>query len=304
MPTGTVRVLSDPTVATLRWQLLGVGPSVPRDTNWLVRLQTELDGDLRITWSASFSEALQSLRETVYSGIVIGDMPFAPTAVAHPAEEFVRALRATGDGTPVVVLLPLPHDEQVATLLQWGCEVSVTPRLWDSPALPRMIATSIQRAHERRELEHLRAVHQRRLAREQTDAATLMQLQQQSLHRLVAEPDEPLTTGTRPTVTAEVAAYAALLRNYLVSPAESLAAEIAGMVEALRRASFGPQAVRNLHVAQLDELLAGLGGRASRQVLARANLLALDVITQLGERYADQPDGDTGGKGPLRRCCQ
>ena len=285
MLTKTVRVLPDPAVATLHWQLLGVVTAVPSDTNWLVRLQSELDGDLHIAWTTSYREALQALRETAYSGIVIGDMPVPPNAAVYPAEEFVRALRGTGDRTPVVVLLPLPHDEKVATLLRWECEVSVTPRLWDSPALPRMIATAIQRAHERRELEHLRAIHQRRLAREQTDAATLMQLQQQSLRQLVPSPEGSLTTCTPTVVTAEAAAYAALLRNYLVAPAESLAAEIADMVEALRLTGFGPQAVRNLHVAQLEELLAGLGGRASRQILARANLLALDVITQLGEQF-------------------
>lgn len=265
--------------AALPWRLLGVATSEPAGTAWLVRLQAELKGDLRLSWVPTLCEALDELRQSAYSGIVVGDLPLNAGSVVHPAEDFVRALRAMGDATPVVVLIPLPLDAQVATLLEWGCEVCVTPRLWDSPALPLTLARAIRQAHQSRELEHLRAIHQRRLAREQSDAATLMQLQRYSLQRLIPS-SNPVTTDL-----SEALSYDALLRSYLVSPATALEEEIAVLLDELYQRGFGPQAVRTLHVQRLDELLTGLGGRASRQILARADVLALDIITQLGERY-------------------
>lgn len=279
MPTTPALARSDRLPIELPWCLLGVAAAVPTGSRWLIRLQSELDGELRVDWAHSLREALQRVRQTAYSAIVIGDMPFAPDVSTHPAEEFVRALRATGDETPVVVLLPLPHDELVSTLLQLGCEVSVTPRLWDAPSLPTVIATAVRRAHQRRELEHLRGIHHRRLARDQADAVTLMQLQQQSLERLVTTGEEAGDLAT------EAGMYESVLRNYLVAPEASLRQEIDALVAAFYRADWGPQAVRACHVSQLERLLADLGGRASRQILARANVMAIDVITQLGEHY-------------------
>ncbi len=278
-----------PSSAAFPWRLLGIAAEEPAGSNWLIRLQTELEGDLRLTWATSIREALQELRQSAYSGVVLGDLPSMPGAPMPPAEEFVQALRATGDPTPVVVLIPLPLDEHVAALLKLGCEVCVTPRLWDSPALPLTLARAVRGAHQRWELDHLRGVHQRRLAREQTDATALMQLQQQSLQRLI--PPTPITvTATMATRAQrndgpEEQTYEALLRSYLVSPATALDAEITALVDGLERGGWGPQDVRELHVERLQRLLEGLGGRASRQVLARADVLALDVITRLGERY-------------------
>ncbi len=265
--------------AAFPWRLLGIATSEPTGTAWLVRLQAELEGDLRLTWVSTLRKALDELRQSAYSGIVVGDLSLNAGSAVHPAEDFVRALRTTGDATPVVVLIPLPLDAQVATLLQLGCEVCVTPRLWDSPALPCMLARAIRQAHQSRELEHLRAIHQRRLAREQSDAATLMQLQQHSLQRLNPS-SHPITNDVK-----DAFSYDALLRSYLVSPANALEEEIEALVSELHRCGFGPQDVRTLHVERLEELLTGLGGRASRQILARADVLALDIITQLGERY-------------------
>jgi hypothetical protein len=58
--------------------------------------------------------------------------------------------------------------------------------------------------------------------------------------------------------------------------------ELAEMLATAR--ATAPQTMR-LHVQVLEELVHGLGNRSARHVLSRADLLLLDVLVHLAERY-------------------
>ena len=48
-----------------------------------------------------------------------------------------------------------------------------------------------------------------------------------------------------------------------------------------------PQEAMRLHIAGLDEVLHGLGSRSARHVMNRADLLIMQVIMLLAERYRE-----------------
>ncbi len=72
----------------------------------------------------------------------------------------------------------------------------------------------------------------------------------------------------------------------------NLAAEMATLAEMLASADVSAPRVVEMHLGVLEELVRGLGNRSARHVMARADLLVLEVIVHLSEglrrRLADQ----------------
>src|SRR5262249_38815073 len=79
--------------------------------------------------------------------------------------------------------------------------------------------------------------------------------------------------------------YQELLRTYVIRASGNLAAEIVKLAEVLSQAAFAPREVLDLHLARVERLVRGLGNRSTRHVMARADLLALELMVRLGECY-------------------
>ena len=67
--------------------------------------------------------------------------------------------------------------------------------------------------------------------------------------------------------------------------AGNLAVETSALVTRLVGLDFSAPRLVQLHIHVLEEALRGLGGRSSRHVMARADLLVLEVMAQLAENY-------------------
>jgi hypothetical protein len=65
----------------------------------------------------------------------------------------------------------------------------------------------------------------------------------------------------------------------------NLSAEMSTLVEMLASAGVSAPKAVALHVRVVEELVRGLGSRSARHVMARADLLVLEVLVHLGEGY-------------------
>ena len=65
----------------------------------------------------------------------------------------------------------------------------------------------------------------------------------------------------------------------------SLGTEIAQLAHLLAEVGLSPRDTLSLHLERVEGLVRGLGNRSTRHVMARADLLALELIIHLGECY-------------------
>ena len=78
--------------------------------------------------------------------------------------------------------------------------------------------------------------------------------------------------------------YSGLLRSYVLMGSGSLASEIAEMADCFMRASLPPPEALQIHLMCVEKLVKGLGNRSARHVMARADLLAIELMTHLAHR--------------------
>jgi hypothetical protein len=81
-----------------------------------------------------------------------------------------------------------------------------------------------------------------------------------------------------------VADYAALLRSYVLMGSGSIASEISEMADRIVAARIPPHEALQLHLRSVEGLVKGLGNRSARHVMARADLLAVEMMTHLAHR--------------------
>ena len=79
--------------------------------------------------------------------------------------------------------------------------------------------------------------------------------------------------------------YRELLRTYVIMGSGGLGSEIGQLAQILGEASLSPRDTLQLHLEQVENLVRGLGNRSTRHVMARADLLALELVIHLGEFY-------------------
>jgi hypothetical protein len=78
--------------------------------------------------------------------------------------------------------------------------------------------------------------------------------------------------------------YASLLRSYVLMGSGSLATEISEIADRLLVARVPPHEALELHLRCVESLVKGLGNRSARHVMARADLLAVEMMTHLAQR--------------------
>src|SRR5487761_643537 len=219
------------------------------------------------------------------------------------ALEFIEAHRATGVDEPLVVIGNEPSEQFAPLCYEVGADAYVPAEA----ASPRQMIWVVGRSIEWRRLvrENRRLVqlqrHQIRL--EHCEAERLL-VQQRGLiagleeltqtTALAAPPAGPLSAAVGASPPADlplelpdslVARYGDLLRAYVIMGSGHLTTETAGLVSTLCSLNLPAPQVMQLHLHALEETLRGLGSRSSRHVMARADLLVLEIMVQLAERH-------------------
>ncbi len=117
----------------------------------------------------------------------------------------------------------------------------------------------------------------------------------------VADTADPTATADkRPVHLPDKLAsyYDQLLRTYVIMGSGSLAQEIAQLAQVLAVAGLTPREALELHLERVECLVRGLGNRSTRHVMARADLLALELVIHLGECYQQRLSGVSAESAP------
>lgn len=278
-----------------RLRLLFIGPIEPPWALLALRLEAAGCVQAEFDWESTVSAALARLRKASFDClIVLGQTPglsgLPEPAPATPREiRFVEALRGSGSDDPIVVIVSAPDDEQTAQLEDLDCELLVSRSGWQSVALVALIRRAVVRGDLRREISGLEVTARRQRLREREEAEG--QLQQ--LRQMIAQDQESAGTSCsssvriqRPDLVDRIAElYAALLRTYVMMGSGNLSAEVQHLAGLLALAGVPPLEAVAIHVRQVEALLQGLGNRSSRHVMSRADLLALELLIQLGDEF-------------------
>lgn len=257
--------------------LLALTRHQPQWTPFLTRLSKLWGPEVRLRWVETLQDALETVGEIRVDAVVIGELGDSWSRSAAMLREFVLAFQTLNSSTVLVALLPVPDDQLQAELHACRCAVCVSPRMWDSPILPQVLVQALADQQCRQELQRLSTAYQRRLVRDQSDVAALLRLQQELIESLQESP----STGSFRWEER----YDGLLRCAILSGPQRYASEITALVSELVTRGFSPRDVLAWHVHRLQALTTDSWGRTSQHLLARANLLALEVLAQLGEQY-------------------
>ena len=289
-----------------RLRLLCVSPQEP---TW-VSLSLQLDAagcvEPRFRWVSTSAEALAILRDDSFDCVLICDRQreLSWTEVEPDLVSLSSAIRGSGYDEAVILMTRSLDDDHWASVCLHDCEVLITLSLWDSPALVPLITRAIKRVELCRENHRLAVSNHRRLIRERDEAEHLLKQQRQIISELTGLADSkaatsatrtleprsnPRETKTQFSLPAEIDSYYhQLLRTYVIMGSGSLGSEIAKLANLICQAELTPRETLELHLERVEFLVRGLGSRSTRHVLARADLLALELMIHLGECYQKQ----------------
>lgn len=236
-------------------------------------------------WVNDARLALNATREESFDVILmVADSNFP----VEQARTLLETLRNGGDLSPVIILTRELTDRVQAELREQRAEVLITEKNWYSEGLIGMIRLAIDRFDERAEADQLRLSAQRQMIRESDEAERILGQQRQLLAslrngftQLDDVPDEQ--SPTWPDELRQL--YTELLRTHVIMGDGRLETEVEQFSEILVAASISPKDALKLHVECVEELVNGLGNRSTRHVMARADLLALELSVLLGGNY-------------------
>jgi len=214
------------------------------------------------------------------------DDPFDIVLAEHDADgmdalPLVAGIQAAGGGEPVIVLGSEPPHELLASFLAAGAENYVSVPSTTPQALQWIVARAFERTTLAREHRRLEDAQRQRQQQEQVEAGRLLQEQRTALQSLGSTRDAPLASQL-------VDHYRELLQAYIVMGSGNLSDELARLVRVLLAGDIGCRQVMQMHLQLVDEIVRSLGGRSARHVLARADLLALEVVVKLAEVYRER----------------
>ena len=282
--------------------------AAPEEPSWIA-LSLQLDAigchDSRLRWVSTSSEAMTALRNEVFDCIAIGHIP--DQYPDWDAFNLLRAVRSSGCDDPILVVSSRPGDALAVVCCEENAELLVSPAIWDSRALVASLQRSLKLVDMRRENHRLSVSNHRRLIRERDEADHLLQQQHDIIRELelltsgLTEPDEstvlfaqesllggPESRRERPPVAVPEEIknfYQELLRTYVIMGSGSLGNEISRLAQILAEVGLSPRETLSLHLERVEQLVRGLGNRSTRHVMARADLLVLEVIMHIGECY-------------------
>jgi len=270
-----------------RLRLLCVGPGEPPWALLALRLEAAGCVQAQFDWEEDAAAALKRLRKSAFDCVVI-----RKDRTGQEIVQFLEALRASGHDNPVVVLIGQPDDELTAGLDDLGGDVLVTTAGWQSRALVAILRRAIRRGEINREMAGLEVSARRGRRRERDEAEGHLH----QLRQLVSQwgaTDDWKSVAQADTPRSELigrieSRYLELLRTYVMMGTGQLTSEVANLAEVLILAGVSTVEAMTIHLGQVEALLQGLGSRSSWHVMARADLLALELAMRLADRKRQQ----------------
>lgn len=274
-----------PLPATLR--LLCVGSDEPSWVSLTMQLSARGCDEPQFRWSSTAGEAVTILRHQIFDCLIVSARGRGEGELFSPEQtlRLVEAIRSSGHDEPVILLVDELDETLWERLASFECEIVVTRRFWDSPALLPMIVRAVKQIELSREFVKLRNEQHRRRQQDKTEAEGMLEHQRQLLRGLTvfAGRIEDATSPARAVPGELREYYRQLLRASVMMGDGSLSAEIHHLAELLAECRYAPREVFALHLAELDAIRSTLGHRSARHAVTRAGLLFLELVLSMCE---------------------
>ncbi|MBN1588855.1 MAG: hypothetical protein JW888_05015 [Pirellulales bacterium] len=233
------------------------------------------------------SAGLARLRDELFDAVLVSHQPGELDAL-----ELIEGYRTGVADAPIVVLGTESEQEMASVCYELGAEAYVCVNTTTTRNLLWVLARAIERHVLFRENQRLSQLHQRRLQQEHDEARCLLGQQRSLINGLeIARHDSAnrFTASAREQAVALpdelIHHYRELLRTYVIMGSGHLSSELNRLAELLTAADITAREAMQLHLQVLEELVQGLGARSTRHVMTRADLLALEIMMHLVERY-------------------
>jgi CheY-like chemotaxis protein len=272
--------------------------TTPRRTGgWLAEAFAS-DSACRVSMEEAVGAAagLARLRDLAFDAILVSHEPPELDAL-----ELIEGLRGSGAEEPTLVLGPMSEQEMTALCYEVGADAYVCA----STATIRTLLWTVARATEHRRLirENRRLSQAERHRRDQDSCeAQRMLSEQRGLIRDSERSDdlrglgltsdalqslgpENSTEAAAPLDETIVSHYRQLLRAHVIMGSGNLASEMNDLAERLAKGGTSAAQTLQLHVQVLEELVHDLGNRGARHVMTRGDLLVLEMLAHLTQRY-------------------
>jgi DNA-binding NarL/FixJ family response regulator len=267
--------------------------------DWLAdAFASDSASEIRLEKTIGLVAGVSRLRHELFDAILLSHQPGQLDAL-----EAVEGIRAAHPDVAVVVLGAESEQEMSALCYEVGADAYVCVHTATTRALIWQMARAIERHQLLADNRRLKQVEQHRLQQEHQEVERLL-AQQRSLIANLATLSDPqrLTAGECGHASAAshlqlpdpqlpeplVAHYRELLRTYVIMGSGKLTEEMNTLAELLASAGITSQQAMWLHLRVLEDLVRGLGNRSARHVMNRADLLVVDVLVHLAERYRER----------------
>jgi CheY-like chemotaxis protein len=279
-------------VLPARLRLLCVSAAEPSWTVLALLLDKHGCTEPQFRWCETGAAALAMLRDETFDCIVLHEAsPVGGAARLSTALPFLQAVAAGGGAEPVLVLAGRADDEWLLACSACDCEVLVTTAGWQSHALPAWIGRTLTRTHLAREVQRLASADRRRAVLDRDESEQMIEQQRRIIGASLAVASGPTheAAGSDTPLPEQVSAYyEELLRAYVMMGSGNLADEIRKLAQLFVLAGISPRAALRVHLERVEGLIRGLGSRSSRHVMVRADILAMELMIQVGECYRER----------------
>jgi len=273
-----------------------------RTGGWLAEaFAADSAAEVDLEESLGLADGVSRLREELYDAVLVSHDPDQLDAL-----ELLEALRAGGSPEPIVVLGAQSEQEMAALVFEAGGDAYVCVNTTTTRTLLWTVARAIERHQLIKENRRLTGNEEQRLQKEKDEAQRLLERQRGLLAEredgAAASEEIPDELGDPPAADQEappnayplppklVSLYRDLLRTYVIMGAGNLSTEMNTLANLFASAGLSARRTLELHLEVLEELVRGLGSRSTRHVMARADLLVLEVMMYLAEGYRQRYD--------------
>ncbi|MEX2185675.1 MAG: response regulator [Pirellulales bacterium] len=277
--------------------------------DWLAEaFLSDSASEVRLAKAIGTTAGLSRLRHDVFDAILISHQPGELDAL-----DTVEGIRAANPDVAIVVLGAQSEQEMAALCFEVDADAYVCVHTATTRALIWQIARAIERHQLLAENRRLHQAEQHRLQSEHQEVERLLDQQRGLIADLAAierqsddaseasasseanagknaelapgNADRSCLRGEGELPQRLVAHYRELLRTHVIMGSGQLTEEMNKLADLLATAEVTARQAMWLHLGVLEELIRGLGNRSARHVMNRADLLVVDVLVHLTERY-------------------
>ena len=269
-----------------------------RSGEWLAEsIATDSAAEVLLEKSTGMAAGLARLRNEIFDAVLLSH-----EVEGFDALELLDAVRAgSSDEQPVIVLGQQSEQEMTAVCLESGADAYVCASTATVRSLLWVVARAMERHRLLRDNRRLQNSQRHHLEADRNEAIRLLQQQRKMLRQLDSDPvdetpgidladcDNETPTEWEPSLPRQlVEHYQELLRAYVIMGSGNLTQEMGQLAEVLAASKVSARQAMLLHLSVLEEMVISLGTRSARHVMNRADMLVLELMVNLAERYREQ----------------